>query len=526
MTDARFTRRQVLTGGIGGAMALSMAGLGGVRASGADTVRRAAKVKAAGSDLGAVEHVIFLMQENRSFDHYYGSMKGVRGFDDANNRGAFTQSWPGGQNSSLLPFHMNTKSQQAECTYDLSHSWEAEHASWNNGAMDSFVSTHTSSTYEGALGINTMGYYKKGDLPFYYDLAEKFTICDNYFCSVLGPTHPNRLMQMTGTLDPAGDAGGPIIVTNSSLSSVRGTCSWNTMPEVLQSAGISWKCYNPHGSNYQPTSDYFFSNNVLSYFDSIVSDSTSSLYQNAFGYFGPNVAGGLTDGASPNDFAKDVAAGTLPQVSWIFAPDGFDEHPPAPPALGEWWSQQILDTLVSNPAVWAKTVLFIMYDENDGFFDHVPPPTAPSGTTGEYLTVDPLPSSAGGDTGPIGLGVRVPMLVVSPFSVGGYVCHDQMDHTSQLRFLETVFGVTAPNITPWRRSVTSDLSGSLPVLQSPVYKVPKLPVVSDATTAAPVNECSAGQLLELNSAPTAPFKIPKHQKMPVQANGTLLTTPS
>jgi len=524
MTDPRFTRRQVLAGGLGGAAALGLAAMGSVSASGADTVRRAAKVKAAGSDLGAVEHVVFLMQENRSFDHYYGSMKGVRGFDDTTNRGAFTQTWPGGQNPTLLPFHMNTKSQQAECTYDLDHSWPAEHASWNSGAMDHFVSTHTSAEYEGALGINTMGYYKKADLPFYYDLAEKFTICDNYFCSVLGPTHPNRLMQMSGTLDPAGDAGGPIIVTNSSLSAVRGTCSWTTMPEVLQSAGISWKCYNPHGPAYLPSFSEFISNNVLLYFDQFVSDPTSPLYQNAFGYYGPNANSPLTDGASPNDFAKDVAAGTLPQVSWIFAPDGFDEHPPAPPQLGEWWTQQILNTLVSNPAVWAKTVLCIMYDENDGFFDHVPPPSPPSGTAGEYLTVDPLPSSAGGDAGPIGMGVRVPMLVVSPFSVGGYVCHDQMDHTSQLRLLETVFGVTAPNITPWRRSVTADLTGALPVLGTPVVKVPKLPVVSDSTTTAPVNQCSAGQLLELNTS-TPPFTIPKHQKQPVQASGTLLTTP-
>ena len=135
-----------------------------------------------------------------------------------------------------------------------------------------------------------MGYYKKADLPFYYDLAQKFTICDNYFCSVLGPTHPNRLMQMTGTLDPSGEAGGPILVTNLALSGVRGTCSWTTMPEVLQSAGITWKAYNPHGPNYAPTSNLFLNNNVLTYFDQIVSDPTSTLYQNAFGYYGPNVS--------------------------------------------------------------------------------------------------------------------------------------------------------------------------------------------------------------------------------------------
>ena len=167
-----------------------------------------------------------------------------------------------------------------------------------------------------------------------------------------------------------------------------------------------------------------------------------------------------------------------------------------------------------------------MHDENDGFFDHVPPPTAPSGTAGEYLTVDPLPASAGGDAGPIGLGFRVPMLVVSPFSVGGYVCHDQFDHTSQLRFLETVFGVTAPNISSWRRSVTKDLTGTLPVLGTPVYKVPKLPVMSSDVTAPPVNECSSPQLVEVNTVPSAPFKIPKHQSMPTQAKGTLLPTPT
>ena len=111
----------------------------------------------------------------------------------------------------------------------------------------------------------------------------------------------------------------------------------------------------------------------------------------------------------------------------------------------------MIGTLVSNPEVWAKTVLFIMYDENDGFFDHVPPPTPPPGTPGEFLTVDPLPASAYGVAGPIGLGFRVPMLVVSPFSRGGYVCSDIFDHTSQLRFLETRFGVQAPNISAWRR---------------------------------------------------------------------------
>jgi len=532
MTDPRFTRRQVLAGGLGGAAALGLASIGSAPTSAAETVRRAASVKAAGSDLSAIKHVVFLMHENRSFDHYFGTMGGVTGYSDSNNRGAFTQAWPGGSQPTLLPFHMNSRKQLSECTNDLDHSWPAEHASWNGGAMDKFVSTHTSPAYEGALGINTMGYYTKAELPFYYDLVKKFTVCDNYFCSVLGPTHPNRLMAMTGSIDPAGGAGGPILVTNSLQKPFQWTCTWRTMPEVLQDNNVSWKVYNPYGSNYAPDAGYFFSKNMLLYFANY-KDPASPLYQNAFNYYGPNVIGGLTGGVGPNHFASDVANNTLPQVSWILPPQEYDEHPPSPPALGEWYSQQVLNTLLSNPEVWASTVLFIMYDENDGFFDHVPPPTAPAGTPGEYLTVNPLPATAGGDAGPIGLGVRVPMMVVSPFSTGGHVCSTPFDHTSQLRFLETVFGVTAPNISSWRRSVTGDLTSAFRA-GPPVTKAPRLPLTSDSTTTPPVGPlvvpvsgqpvpdgvCTDLELIGA-SQENVPFAVAKHQKIPTQSRGRL-----
>src|SRR5205823_5071066 len=120
----------------------------------------------------------------------------------------------------------------------------------------------------------------------------------------------------------------------------------------------------------------------------------------------------------------------------------------------------ILNTLVSNPSVWAKTALFITHDENGGFFDHVTPPVAPAGTSGEYVTASPLPSDASGIAGPIGLGFRVPLLVVSPFARGGFVCSDTFDHTSLLRFLETRFGAEVPNLSGWRRSVTGDLTSA------------------------------------------------------------------
>ena len=144
------------------------------------------------------------MHENRSFDHYFGSLGGVDGFNTKS--AAFAQPWPGsGHAKTLLPFHLDSVKTVAECTNDLSHSWQAEHASWNHGAMNKFVSTHTSAAYEGpSEGTLTMGYYTAADMPFYHTLAKNFTICDRYFCSVLGPTHPNRMLQMTGTLDPAG----------------------------------------------------------------------------------------------------------------------------------------------------------------------------------------------------------------------------------------------------------------------------------------------------------------------------------
>jgi phospholipase C len=528
MSNPTFSRRQVLAGGVAGAAALGMAKVEHVRATGAESVRLAAQTKPAGKGtLDDVKHVVFLMQENRSFDHYFGTMKGVAGFDDKKNRSAFTQKWPGGSQPSLLPFHMSTQSEHGECTFDLSHEWTAEHSTWNHGTMDSFVSTHTAARYEGPMGTNTMGYYTNADIPFYYELAEQFTVCDQYHCSVMGPTHPNRLMAISGTLDPAGKAGGPILTTESSLSQFQGTCSWKTMPEVLQHAGISWKHYNPYGPLYQPGTAPFVSKNMLLYFDQFTSaDPSSDLYKNAFSYFGPNVNGGLTStNPNQNDFAADVASDNLPAVSWIISPDGYDEHPPAPPTLGEWYTQKILDTLTSNPEVWAKTVLFVMYDENDGFFDHVPPPVAPAGTPGEYLTVSPLPSDAGGVAGPIGLGVRVPMIVVSPFSAGGWVCSETFDHTSQLRFLESVFGVRAPNISRWRRKTVGDLTAALPMLKTPKTAVPDLPVTSDDESAPPVDQCSSSEIIEADGG-AGPFPVSKHQKMPKQARGTLKRTPS
>ena len=505
------TRRELIVAGMAGAFSMALAACGG------ETARKAATVAPAGSDIGAVEHVIFLMNENRSFDHYFGSYKGVRGFDDpvARAQGVFAQSWPGGAANHLLPFHLDTANTDAECTFDLSHEWSAQHTCWNGGQMDQFVATHTSPQWEGPQnGVLTMGYYTRSDLEFWYSLADAFTIADGYHCSVMGPTHPNRLHALSGTLDPEGREGGPVIITNQSPSAI-GSASWRSMPEELEAKGVSWKVYNPSGVAYQPSSplSIVISDNILLYFKRHVQDPSSLLYKKAFRPI------------FPGDFARDVANDTLPQVSWIIPPLGYDEHPPAPPAAGMWFAHQVISALVSNPKTWSKTVLFIMYDENDGFFDHVKPPVAPARTPGEFLTADPLPAPAKGVTGPLGLGFRVPLLVVSPFSRGGYVCSDTFDHTSQLRFLETRFGVQAPNITAWRRSVTGDLTSTLHV-GTPDASIPRLPATPGRSDARLKRECTPSQLIEYDMTNPAPYPVPTNQSMPSQEPGQAVPVPA
>jgi len=325
--------------------------------------------------------------------------------------------------------------------------------------LDRFVATHVSKDWDGVVsGPMTMGYYTRADLGFYYALADAFTLCDHYHCSVMGDSTANQLHYLSATIDPDGKAGGPVIGNPSSsipggpgsvpLVPATGTPSlyWQTMPEALESAGVSWKFYQPPGTQAAD----FISNNSLVYFPKFRNPAS------------PMFRKGIAP-SFPGDFQADVATGKLPHVSWITSTGvGFDEHPPEPIPLGELFvTYQVLSTLLANPAVWERTVVFLTYDENGGFFDHVPPPVAPPGTPGEWITRPATVGDAGNFEGPIGLGFRVPMLVLSPFSVGGLVCSDVFDHTSTLRFVERRFGVSVPNLSRWRRSVTGDLTTTL-----------------------------------------------------------------
>ncbi|AEU35128.1 phosphocholine-specific phospholipase C [Granulicella mallensis] len=409
-----------------------------------------------------IEHIVILMQENRSFDHYFGTLRGVRGYGDPRavtlSSGKPVWNQPNGS-SEVLPFHPGAPNLGLQFIQDLAHDWTTTHAAWNEGNNDQWVPQK---------GTTTMAHLNRSDIPFHYALADAFTICDAYHCSLLGPTDPNRYYMWTGWVGNDGSGGGPVV------DNAEAGYGWSTFPERLQQAGVSWKIYQDIGlgltaaESWGFTSDAYIGNygdNSLLYFHQ---------YQNAVE--GSALANGAKTGTDISASGKlfdnlrsDVASGKLPQVSWIVAPEAYTEHPNWPANYGAWYVSQILDALTSNPEVWSKTAFLLTYDENDGFFDHVVPPTVPQTRAQGLSTVsianEIFEGSSEYPAGPYGMGMRVPMMVISPWSKGGWVNSEVFDHTSIIRFIEQRFGKQYPglqesNITPWRRAVAGDLTSA------------------------------------------------------------------
>jgi phospholipase C len=500
---SNLTRRQLLLGGTAAAATTAMSGRIGrlvERAYAAEPTKHA--------PLSDIEHFVFLMMENRSLDHYFGVYPGVRGFGDRHalpgvfRQRGFTPGKGPDPHGHLPPFHLDTKNltAYAECVEDISHEWTAQHQVWNHGKMNKWVATHLATDGD-SIGPVTMGYYERKDIPLYHALADAFTLCDRYFCSVLGPTDPNRLMWFSASIDPAGEHGGPVLTTlTANRAQQYGALNWRTMPENLSEAGVSWKVYQDASSETLL--------NPLLYFKNYTDNTT---------YLGKNADGGFS---YPAEFQADVSAGTLPAVSWVFPFFAACDHPAAPPVLGERFVAGVLETLVNKPSVWEKTALIVMYDENGGFFDHVPPPVAPAGTEGEYLTMDTLPTAAGGVRGPIGLGFRVPCLVLSPYSRGGFISSAVFDHTSQLKLLEKRFGVDVPNLTKWRRRTVGDMTAAFSFGRRPRDGVPafsEVPSKADAITLVE-EDCPTNGLLGTVDRGT-PTPVPSHVPPPKQKPG-------
>ncbi|GLZ79929.1 non-hemolytic phospholipase C [Actinorhabdospora filicis] len=453
-----------------------------------DSLREALAAPAPTGGLDIIEHVVILMQENRSFDHYYGTMRGVRGFRDP-----AAISLPGGQpvyrqpngTGYVLPYPVDDQFMQG-----TPHGWGDGHNAWNKGRHDQWVPNK---------GVRTMTTHLRSALPFYYQLADAFTICDAYHCSEMGPTNPNRFFLFSGMIGYEPGTTKRAIGNDSWQNPGHTGYTWKSYAERLEAAGRSWRVYQEWDNYGDNSLDYFASmlavgkkalaytgQSKLEYFyyalakaskpdqDALLAKldqglatltpAERSLYDRALHRVRP-------DQTVPA-FAADVTAGRLPAVSWIVAPEKKSEHPDWGPNQGAEFTKGILDAIASKPDVWNKTVVFITYDENDGFFDHVPNPAPPlSSSDGQstVATTDEIYLDA-----PIGLGTRVPMLVVSPWSRGGNVCSEVFDHTSVLRFLEKWSGVAEPQITPWRRAVCGDLTGALDTTTSNV-SYPALP---------------------------------------------------
>jgi phospholipase C len=558
-----------------------------------------------GSTFLDAEHIVILMQENRSFDHAYGTLQGVRGFNDPravrlpNGNPVWLQTNARGETHA--PFRLNFKETKATWMGSLPHSWTNQVDARNHGKHDGWLEAKRSGHTGYANMPLTLGYYTRQDIPFYYAMADAFTICDQHFCSSLTGTMPNRLYLWTGTIRGTHDASAPAKVLNEEVE-YESSASWTTFPERLEDAGISWKVYQNELSLDVGMTDLEaawlsnFGDNPLEWFsqyharflpayrkeldsklkvlpgqikelekklesldpasqeylrtrkrldlvqESLVdarahaskwtaaaferlSPREKNLFAKAFctnqddPAYHELISVRYRDGNKQREmnipkgdvlhqFRSDVQTGALPTVSWIVAPESFSDHPSSA-WFGAWYVSEVLDILTHNPSVWKKTVLLLTYDENDGYFDHVPPFVAPhpekpetgSVSSGlkireDYVTMEEelkhKPSSAARENS-IGLGFRVPLVIASPWSRGGCVCSQVFDHTSALQFLEKFLThksgkqIVETNISDWRRVVSGDLTsafkpflGETISLPAPVAKEPFLEQVHRA----------------------------------------------
>ncbi|MCW3125364.1 MAG: phospholipase phosphocholine-specific [Bacteroidetes bacterium] len=545
-----------------------------------------------GSTYLDAEHIVLLMQENRSFDHAYGTLQGVRGFNDPraihlpNKNPVWLQTNENGE--TYAPFRLDIKNSKITWMGSLPHSWDNQVDARNNGKYDKWLQAKKPGDQAYKHMPLTMGYYTREDIPFYYALADAFTVCDHNFCSSLTGTTPNRLHFWTGTIRAEQNENSKANVWNEDAD-YDTMVSWKTFPERLEENNISWKIYQNDISidslmtgeedywlnnftdnpiefftqynvklseryiNYlekkavslpgeiealekrlasMPPSDKDYKNtdgqikqrkallekvskekpiytrekyNQLSQFEKNLHERafTSNIKDPHYHDLTPlKYKDGDIDreinipkGDVLYQFREDVEKGKLPTVSWLVAPEAFSDHPGSA-WFGAWYVSEVMDILTKNPEVWKKTIFVLTYDENDGYFDHLPPFVAPNphdASTGktsaaidtkvDFVTMEQEKTKAGADKkslreSSIGLGYRVPMVIASPWSRGGYVNSQVFDHTSSLQFLEKFLShktgkkLVEPNISAWRRNICGDLSSAFRPYKGEKLNVP------------------------------------------------------
>lgn len=522
-----------------------------------------------GSTFYDAEHIVFLMQENRSFDHIFGSLQGVRGFNDPrairlpNGNPVFLQTDKNGD--TFAPFRLNTLESKIAWMGSLPHGWSDQTDARNDGKYDRWLEVKQTRKKEYEHIPLTLGYCTREDFPFYYSLADAFTVCDHHFCSSITGTHSNRYYWMSGSIrdNPQDHTSMAHVWNNANLATPE--LGWKTFPERLQAAGVPWKIYQNDltmGRSLSLPSEPWLGNfgtNVMEFFKQYnvrleesrrklsvlkkenllefiaqnqtpgdeptqkqvaaakklltqveadlerytqarfdeLSATEKSIHQNAF----------ITNAGSPDyremeklelgkgkeartmeipkgdilhQFRSDVENGKLPTVSWLSPPANFSDHPSLP-WFGPWYVSEVMQILLKNPEVWKKTIVVLTYDENDGFYDHFAPFVVPnpykkeSGKVSagidprlDFVTkeqqVNPSASADRLRDAPLGLGYRVPMVIMSPWSRGGFVNSEVFDHTSSIQFLEKFLSrktgkkIVEANITEWRRTICGDLT--------------------------------------------------------------------
>lgn len=535
------------------------------------------------------EHVVILMQENRSFDHSYGTLRGVRGFNDPraitlpNNNLVWLQTNAFGE--TYAPFRLNIRESKATWMGSLPHSWPNQVDARNEGKYDKWLIAKQPGNKDYAKMPLTQGFYNREDIPFYYAMADAFTVCDQNFCSSLTGTTPNRLYLWTGNVRENTDPNKHYAnIRNENVTDDR-EAKWTTFPERLEDNGISWRIYQNElsiNTGFTGEEDAWlanFTDNPIEWFTQYniryhtgyqrylkerqqmlpgeieqaqakvktlsgkeaddlekiikekrallklaneelirwsperfekLSQREKNIHNKAFtiNKNDPDYRKITTvkyqDGDIEHEakapmgdvlhqFRSDVKTGALPTVSWLVAPENFSDHPGAP-WYGAWYVSEVIDILTADPEVWKKTIFILCYDENDGYFDHVPPFVVPNPykedtgavSTGidcktEFVTLEQDMQKKKKEEcreSPIGLGYRVPLIIASPWNRGGNVCSEVFDHTSILQFLEKFVSlksgkqVKETNITEWRRTICGDLTSTFTPYEGQEIKLP------------------------------------------------------
>jgi len=537
-----------------------------------------------GTTWADAEHIVILMQENRSFDHALGTLQGVRGFNDsrairqANGNSIFLQTSTAGD--TFAPWRLDIKDTKITWMGSIPHVRHSQVDAWNFGHHNAWIDAKRSGNPDYTGVPITMGHYTREDLPFYYALADAFTVCDQNYCSVMSSTTPNRSVFWTGTVRDEQKPTSSVYMRNPEYSGSK--LKWKTFPERLTEAGIDWNIYqnelgladmdadahawlgnlgnmcesfsvyNVHMSNastkklqaqiaaaktelaalQQATTDSTMKDDHIAeikdkedhikalqaqlehggsltnlppmqqelharaFVTNVGDKDFHSLETISFDEGGKTVQMDVPKGDVFYQFRKDVNEGTLPTISWLSPPGKFSDHP-SHPWYGAWYVSEVVDILTKNPEVWKKTIFILTYDENDGYFDHGP----------SYVAADPQNkttgrASAGIDTaleytyapdelaqgvsknqarsGPIGLGFRVPMIIASPWSRGGWVNSELFDHSSTLQFLEKFVqakrkkDVRETNISEFRRTICGDLTSIFRPADNATSKLPFL----------------------------------------------------